>query len=153
MRATRDFYNERASALAALAEQSKCQDQQSDLLDLARAWRDLAEGLSLHTLRARRSGFLLLRPATSFNKGFIMSPSDESDVDIGQLRIILFGSQFAAVDDAEATGISASGPGCLQMLALRLMASGYPPEQSLSLYRNGQHIGKTTLSTAAKRST
>jgi hypothetical protein len=38
----RDFYNERASALAALAEQSKCQDQQSDLLDLARAWRDLA---------------------------------------------------------------------------------------------------------------
>ena len=42
MRATRDFYNERASALAALAEQSKCQDQQSDLLDLARAWRDLA---------------------------------------------------------------------------------------------------------------
>jgi hypothetical protein len=43
MRATRDFYNERASALAALAEQSKCQDQQSDLLDLARAWRDLAD--------------------------------------------------------------------------------------------------------------
>ena len=42
MRATRDFYNERASALAALAEQSKCQDQQLDLLDLARAWRDLA---------------------------------------------------------------------------------------------------------------
>ena len=43
MRATRDFYNERASALAALAEQSKCQDQQLDLLDLARAWRDLAD--------------------------------------------------------------------------------------------------------------
>jgi hypothetical protein len=42
MRAMRDFYNERASALAALAEQSNCQDQQSDLLDLARAWRDLA---------------------------------------------------------------------------------------------------------------
>jgi hypothetical protein len=42
MRATRDFYNERASALAALAERSKCEDQQSDLLDLAQAWRDLA---------------------------------------------------------------------------------------------------------------
>lgn len=43
MRATRDIYKERASALAALAEQSKCQDQQLDLLDLARAWRDLAD--------------------------------------------------------------------------------------------------------------
>jgi hypothetical protein len=42
MRTTRDFYKKRASALAALAERSKCQDQQSDLLDLARAWRDLA---------------------------------------------------------------------------------------------------------------
>src|SRR4051812_47937888 len=118
--------------------------------DCVLSFRSLRGGLSLHTLRARRSGFLLLRPATSFNKGFIMSPSDESDVDIGQLPIILFGSQFAAVDDAEATGISASGPGCLQMLALRLMASGYPPEQSLSLYRNGQHIGKTTLSTCSQ---
>ena len=43
MRAKRDVYNERASELSALAEQSKCQEQQSVLLALAGAWRDLAD--------------------------------------------------------------------------------------------------------------
>jgi hypothetical protein len=39
---TRDFYEKRATELAAIAERSKSQDQRSDLLDLARAWHDLA---------------------------------------------------------------------------------------------------------------
>ena len=42
MQATRDFYEKPATELAVLAERSKSQDKRSDLLDLARAWRDLA---------------------------------------------------------------------------------------------------------------
>ena len=39
---TRDFYEKRATALTALAGRAKSQDHRSDLLALARAWRDLA---------------------------------------------------------------------------------------------------------------
>jgi hypothetical protein len=42
MQETRDFYQKRATELAALAERAKSQDHRSDLLALARAWRDLA---------------------------------------------------------------------------------------------------------------
>jgi hypothetical protein len=38
----RDFYEKRASELTALAGRAKSQDHRSDLLALARAWRDLA---------------------------------------------------------------------------------------------------------------
>jgi hypothetical protein len=37
-------------------------------------------------------------------------PDYAPDLDERPLRVILFGSQFAAVDDAEAMGLSASGP-------------------------------------------
>ena len=67
----------------------------------------------------------------------------EVDEETRPLRIILFGSQFAAVDDSEAMGFSASGPSCLATLAQRLLQSGYAPQQTLSLHRGGQHIGRS----------
>jgi hypothetical protein len=50
------------------------------------------------------------------------------DFDERPLRVILFGSQFAALDDAEAMGFSASGPNCVQTMALRLLQSGFDPD-------------------------
>jgi hypothetical protein len=38
----RDFYEKRATELTALAKRAKSQDHRSDLLALARAWRDLS---------------------------------------------------------------------------------------------------------------
>jgi hypothetical protein len=73
----------------------------------------------------------------------------EVDEETRPLRIILFGSQFAAVDDSEAMGFSASGPSCLATLAQRLLQSGYAPQQTLSLHRGGQHIGRVSLAAAA----
>ncbi len=75
----------------------------------------------------------------------------EGDDDIRPMRIVLFGSQFCACDDSEALGFSASGPSCLKTLALRLLQSGYAPEQPLSLHRGGQFIGKTNLADAANQ--
>jgi hypothetical protein len=61
------------------------------------------------------------------------------------LRVILFGGQFAALDDAEAMGLSASGPNCVQTMALRLLRSGFDPERPLILFRANQNIGRTTI--------
>jgi len=43
------------------------------------------------------------------------------------LRVILFGSQFAALDDAAAMGFSASGPHCVRTMALRLSEPKHRP--------------------------
>ena len=59
--------------------------------------------------------------------------------EIRPLRVILFGQQFCALDDAELMGISASGPNCLQTMAQRLLQSGYAPQQTLSLHRGAAH--------------
>jgi hypothetical protein len=69
------------------------------------------------------------------------------------LRVILFGSQFAALDDAEAMGFSASGPRCLQTMALRLLQSGFDPGRPLILFRANQNIGRTTVAAAAQQET
>jgi len=71
------------------------------------------------------------------------------DVDHRPLRVILFGSQFAAVDDPEAMGLSASGHNAVQTLASRLLHAGYDPERPLILFRANQCIGKTTIAEAA----
>jgi hypothetical protein len=67
------------------------------------------------------------------------------------LRVLLFGSQFVAVDDAEAMGFSASGPNCVQTMALRLLQSGFDPERPLILFRANQRIGSTTIAAASQR--
>src|SRR5262245_51410263 len=66
------------------------------------------------------------------------------------LRIILFGSQFASVDDADAYGFSASGTNAVQTLASRLLAAGYDADRPLILFRANQNIGRTTIGQAAK---
>jgi hypothetical protein len=63
----------------------------------------------------------------------------------------LFGSQFVAVDDAEAMGFSASGPNCLQTMAKRLLQSGFDPQRPLILFRANQNIGRTTVGKAAQQ--
>jgi hypothetical protein len=67
------------------------------------------------------------------------------------LQVILFGGQFAALDDAEAMGLSASGPRCLQPMALRLLRAGFDPDRPLILYRANQNIGRTTVGKAAQQ--
>ena len=67
------------------------------------------------------------------------------------LRVILFGSQFAALDDAAAMGFSASGPHCVRTMALRLLQSGFDPERELILFRANQRIGSTTIAAASQR--
>ena len=66
-----------------------------------------------------------------------MTTTDDhkGDDETRPLRVILFGQQFCALDDAELMGISASGPNCLQTMAQRLLQSGYAPKQTLSLHR------------------
>lgn len=66
------------------------------------------------------------------------------------IRVILFGNQFAACDDAEALGISASGPNCTQTLAQCLLNAGYDGQRPLVLFRAGQMIGKTSIEKAAR---
>ena len=73
----------------------------------------------------------------------------KGDDETRPLRVILFGQQFCALDDAELMGISASGPACLATLAQRLLQSGHAPQQTLSLHRGGQHIGRVSLAAAA----
>jgi len=65
------------------------------------------------------------------------------------IRIIKFGDGFVSCDDANAIGISASGPDALKTLAMRLFTSGFDPHRKLVLYRAGQCIGKTTIGQAA----
>ena len=67
------------------------------------------------------------------------------------LRVILFGSQFAALDDAEAMGFSASGPHCVRTMALRLLQSGFDPQRQMILFRANQNIGRTTVGKAAQQ--
>jgi hypothetical protein len=66
------------------------------------------------------------------------------------IRVILFGGQFAACDDAEALGISASGPNCVKTLAESLLRSGYDGLRPLIIFRAGQCIGKTSIENAAR---
>jgi hypothetical protein len=72
------------------------------------------------------------------------------DFDERPLRIVLFGSQFCAVDDASIMA-SASGPNCLQTMALRLLQSGFDPDRPLILFRANQNIGRTTIAAAAQQ--
>jgi hypothetical protein len=67
------------------------------------------------------------------------------------IRVILFGGQFVSTDDAETIGLSATGPDALQTVAMRLFQSGFDPARVLSLYRGGQHIGRTTIGKAEFR--
>jgi hypothetical protein len=75
----------------------------------------------------------------------------DSTSDERPLRVILFGSQFVALDDAEAMGLSASGPNCIRTMALRLLQSGFNPERPLILFRANQNIGRTTIGKAAQQ--
>ena len=61
--------------------------------------------------------------------------------------MILFGSQFATLDDAEACGFSATGPSAVATLAARLLQAGYDPDRPLVLFRRGQRIRKATRDT------
>jgi len=65
------------------------------------------------------------------------------------IRVIMFGGQFVSTDDGETIGMSATGPDALQTLAMRLFQAGFNPDRALSLYRGGQHVGKTTIGKAA----
>jgi hypothetical protein len=73
------------------------------------------------------------------------------DIPERPLRVILFGSQFVAVDESEAMGFSASGPNCVQTMALRLLQSGFDPERQMILFRANQRIGATTIAAASQR--
>ena len=66
------------------------------------------------------------------------------------LRVILFGSQFAAVDDAGAMGISATGHNPVTTLAQKLLQMGFDPDRPMILYRANQRIGATTVGEAAQ---
>ena len=77
--------------------------------------------------------------------------AEGDDFDERPLRLFLFGSQFVAVDDAEAMGFSASGPNCIQTMALRLLQSGFDPERQMIMYRANQRIGSTTIAAASQR--
>ena len=70
--------------------------------------------------------------------------------DEAPIRAILFGSQFVAIDNPEIMA-SASGTGCLQTLARRLLHSGFNPDRELNLYRANQNIGRTTVGKAAQQ--
>jgi hypothetical protein len=70
--------------------------------------------------------------------------------DEAPLRAILFGSQFVAIDNPEIMA-SASGPRCLQTLALRLLRAGFDSDRPLILYRANQNIGRTTVGKAAQQ--
>jgi hypothetical protein len=59
----RDFYEKRATELRALAGRAKSQDHRSDLLTLARAWRDLACVWEVE--RKTQDGDMTPRSATS----------------------------------------------------------------------------------------
>jgi len=65
------------------------------------------------------------------------------------IRVIMFGDGFISTDDGETVGISATGPDALATLAMRLFQSGFDPARVLSLYRGGQHVGRTTIGNAA----
>jgi len=47
------------------------------------------------------------------------------------LRAIQFGSDFITLDDAEAMGISASGPNCLKTLAGALLRAGFSSDRRM----------------------
>jgi hypothetical protein len=70
--------------------------------------------------------------------------------DESPLRAILFGSDFVALDDSEAMGISASGPNCVRTLAEALQRAGFGSDRELVLYRAGQMISRLTIGEAMK---
>ena len=64
------------------------------------------------------------------------------------IRIIKFSDGFVSTDDAETIGMSATGPGALQTLAMRLFQSGFDPKRKLVIYRSGQCIGTMSIAQA-----
>lgn len=74
---------------------------------------------------------------------------DDIEPDERPLRAILFGTDFVALDDAEAMGISASGPNCLKTLAEALLRAGFSSDRQLVLFRGGEHAGRLSVGEAA----
>jgi len=64
------------------------------------------------------------------------------------IRIIKFSDGFVSTDDPGTIGMSATGPGALQTLALRLAQSGFDPQRKLVIYRSGQCIGTMSIAQA-----
>jgi len=65
------------------------------------------------------------------------------------IRVICYGDQFVATDDAETLGLSATGPDAIATLAMRLFQAGFDPERHLVLFRGGKRVGRTTIGRAA----
>ena len=78
-----------------------------------------------------------------------MTPEHPTSDDACPLRCILYGESFAALDDAEGCGFSASGPNSFATLAGRLLQAGFDPDRPLILFRGGERLGKLTLAAAA----
>ena len=66
------------------------------------------------------------------------------------VRVLLFGGNFAAVDDSELFGFSASGPGCQRTLAQSLLRAGCNGLRQLVFYRAGQCVGRGKIADIAK---
>ena len=71
------------------------------------------------------------------------------DIPNEALRVNLFGSQFCAVENVEVEA-NASGVGCLQTMAKKLLQAGIDPDRELALYRASKLVGRTTLGDAAQ---
>jgi hypothetical protein len=78
---------------------------------------------------------------------------DMTDPDERAIRIMMYGDQFAACDDADAVGFSASGTNALATLAGRLLAAGFDPDRALILFRGAERVGRTTVAVAAQLNT
>jgi hypothetical protein len=66
-----------------------------------------------------------------------------------RIRVFMYGDGFVSIDGGDLM-MSASGPGCLAVVARKLLAIGYAPDQELDVQRGGDHIRRVTLSEAAQ---
>jgi hypothetical protein len=65
------------------------------------------------------------------------------------LQIALYGKMWATV--VGPPELSASGPDCVQTLALQLLRSGFGPERQMVMYRANERVGATTISAVAQQ--
>lgn len=71
------------------------------------------------------------------------------DISEPVLQIALYGRMWATV--VGPPDLSASGPDCIQTLALQLLRSGFDPERQMVMYRANERIGATTIAAASQR--
>jgi hypothetical protein len=70
--------------------------------------------------------------------------------DAERIRIFMYSDNFVSIDGGDLT-MSASGPGCLGVVARKMLAVGFSPDRELDLVRGSDHVTRVLLRHAAQQ--